>query len=90
MKKNHPLIAIPTTAGSGAGNSNTVIYINNVKYSVESKLLRPSYSILIPSLVLKNPLKLKSSSGFDAIAQSLESLISMKSNNQSVKFAKNL
>ena len=88
-KKNYPLIAIPTTAGSGAEvTSNAVIYINNVKYSVESKLLTPSYSILIPSLVLKNPLRLKSSSGFDAIAQSLESLISMKSNSQSVKFAK--
>ena len=88
-KKNYPLIAIPTTAGSGAEvTSNAVIYINNVKYSVESKLLVPSYFILIPKLILKNPKKLKSSSGFDAIAQSLESLISMKSNSQSVNFAK--
>ena len=88
-KKNYTLIAIPTTAGSGAEvTSNAVIYINNVKYSVESKLLIPSYHILISSLILKNPLKLKASSGFDAIAQSLESLISMKSNNQSINFAK--
>ncbi len=88
-KKNYPLIAIPTTAGSGAEvTSNAVIYVNNIKYSVESKLLIPNYFTLIPSLILKNPLKLKSSSGFDAIAQSLESLISMKSDNQSVNFAK--
>ena len=88
-KNNYPLIAIPTTAGSGGEvTSNAVIYINNVKYSVESKLLIPSYFILIPKLILRNPKKLKSSSGFDAIAQSLESLISMKSNSQSVNFAK--
>ena len=32
--------------------------------------------------------KIKSSSGFDSIAQAIESLISKKSNYQSIKFAK--
>ena len=36
---------------------------------------------------MKVPRKIKSSSGFDAIAQAMESIISLKSNNQSVLFA---
>lgn len=88
-KKNYPLVAIPTTAGSGAEvTSNAVIYINNVKYSVESNLLLPNYFFLISKLVLGNPKKLKATSGFDAIAQSIESLISVKSNKTSVYYAK--
>ena len=87
-KKNCKLIAIPTTAGSGAEvTSNAVIYINNVKYSFEHKLLIPDYFFLIPEFVMKVPKKIKSSSGFDAIAQAMESIISLKSSNQSVLFA---
>jgi len=89
VKKVYPLIAIPTTAGAGAEvTSNSVIYVDKIKYSVESKLLIPNYYFLIPNLVINNPKVLKSSSGFDAIAQSVESLISLKSNKTSVMYAK--
>lgn len=87
--KVYPLIAIPTTAGSGAEvTSNAVIYINRIKYSVEDRLLIPNYFFLFKNLIINNPKKLKSSAGFDAIAQAVESLISMKSNETSVSFAK--
>ena len=83
------LVAIPTTAGSGAEvTSNAVIYVNKTKYSIESELIKPNYFFLIPELVIKNPKKLKSSSGFDAIAQAVESMLSRKSNLQSIHFAK--
>jgi len=89
LKKIYPLIAIPTTAGAGAEvTSNSVIYVNKIKYSVENKLLIPNYYFLIPDLVINNPKILKSAAGFDAIAQSVESLISIKSNPTSVKYAK--
>ena len=39
-------------------------------------------------IYIKNKRNLKSSSGFDAISQSIESLISMRSNNTSVMYAK--
>jgi alcohol dehydrogenase class IV len=87
-EKNVKLIAIPTTAGSGAEvTSNAVIYVNNSKYSMESKLLIPDRYYLFPSLLMKTPFHIKASAGFDAIAQALESLISIKSNSNSVKFA---
>ena len=83
------LIAIPTTAGSGAEvTANAVIYINKIKYSVESELIKPDYFFLIPEFVMGAPKKIKSSAGFDAIAQAVESLISKKSNLTSIRFAK--
>ena len=82
------LIAIPTTAGSGAeATSNAVIYINKKKFSVESNLIKPNNFCLIPDFIKKNNFKLKSASGFDAIAQGVESLFSMKSNLISYKYA---
>ena len=83
------LIAIPTTAGSGAEvTTNAVIYINKIKYSVESELVKPDYFFLIPEFVMGASKKIKSSAGFDAIAQAVESLISKKSNLASIRFAK--
>ncbi len=82
------LAVIPTTAGSGAEvTSNAVIYLNGVKYSFESELLLPDNFFLIPEFLLSAPNKIKASAGFDAIAQALESLVSKKSNNQSVEYA---
>jgi len=85
-----PLVAIPTTAGSGAeATSNAVIYINKVKYSIEGSLIKPNYIIIDPYLILSTPTKIAASSGMDAIAQALESLLSKKSTMQSVEFSKN-
>ena len=82
------LAVIPTTAGSGAEvTSNAVIYLNGIKYSFESELLIPDNFFLIPEFLISAPNKIKASAGFDAIAQALESLISKKSNDQSVKYA---
>ena len=88
INKYAKLIAIPTTAGSGAEvTSNAVIYLDKIKYSVEGAALRPDYFFLIPELVLAGSNKIKSSAGFDAIAQAIESLISRKSNEKSKVFA---
>jgi len=87
-KKFSKLVTIPTTAGSGAEvTSNAVIYIKGVKYSLESEILIPDFFFLVPEFIISSPYKLKASAGFDAIAQALESLISKKSNYQSVNYA---
>ncbi len=82
------LIAIPTTAGSGAEvTSNAVIYIDKKKYSIENKKLLPDKFFLVPELVKNANLEIKASAGFDAIAQAIESLMSKKSNSESVFYA---
>ncbi len=82
------LTVIPTTAGSGAEvTSNAVIYVNGIKHSFESELLIPDHYFLIPEFLISAPNKIKASAGFDAIAQALESLVSKKSNDQSVEYA---
>jgi len=82
------LAVIPTTAGSGAEvTSNAVIYVDGIKHSFESKLLIPDNFFLIPEFLISAPTLIKASSGFDAIAQALESFISKKSNDQSVEYA---
>jgi len=89
-KQNHRLLAIPTTAGSGAeATSTAVIYINNKKYSIEGNLILPNDYFLIPEFIKNANQKIKASAGFDAIAQALESLISKKSNTKSIEFALN-
>ena len=82
------LAVIPTTAGSGAEvTSNAVIYVDGIKHSFESELLVPDNFFLIPEFLVSAPNKIKASAGFDAIAQALESLVSKKSNDDSVEYA---
>ena len=59
------------------------------KYSVENINIRPKKYILIPDLIKNNNKKIKSSAGFDAIAQAVESLVSVKSNHTSVGYSIN-
>ena len=87
-KKYTKLTVIPTTAGSGAEvTSNAVIYVDGIKHSFESELLLPDNFFLIPEFLISAPKNIKASAGFDAIAQALESLVSRKSNDQSVDYA---
>ena len=87
-KKYTKLAVIPTTAGSGAEvTSNAVIYVDNIKHSFESNLLIPDNFFLIPEFIISAPEKIKASAGFDAMAQALESLVSKKSNDQSIDYA---
>jgi alcohol dehydrogenase class IV len=82
------ILAIPTTAGSGAEVTKfSVIYIDKIKYSVENNLLKPDFLSLIPKLVVKCPKIVRASSGFDAIAQAAESIFSQKANIHSLKYS---
>ena len=64
-----------------------VLYIKKIKYSIEHSLIKPDYYFVIPKLVISGGKNLKASTGFDAIAQALESMISIKSNEKSLKFS---
>ena len=87
--KKTKVLAIPTTAGSGAEvTSNAVIYINNIKYSVEGSQIKPDFFYLVPKLLMSSNSLLDATAGFDAISQSIESMFSQKSNKESLSFSK--
>lgn len=86
--KKTKILAIPTTAGSGAEETKfSVIYIDKIKYSVENNLLKPDFFSLIAKLVVKCPKIVRASSGFDAIAQAAKSIFSKKANIHSLKYS---
>ena len=63
-KKYTKLTVIPTTAGSGAEvTSNAVIYVNGIKHSFETELLKPDNFFLIPEFLISAPNKIKASAG---------------------------
>jgi alcohol dehydrogenase class IV len=86
--KKTEILAIPTTAGSGAEVTKfSVVYIDKIKFSVEHSLLKPDFYSLVPKLVINSPKIVRSSSGFDAIAQATESIFSNKANIKSLKYS---
>jgi alcohol dehydrogenase len=86
--KKTPVIAIPTTAGSGAEATRfAVMYIDKTKYSVEHPLLLPDYVYLSPDFTASASPYLTACSGLDVFCQGLESIWSIHSNAMSESFA---
>lgn len=74
-----PMIAIPTTAGTGSEvTSFSVItdHSRNYKFSVSSNYLLPEYAILDPELIASVPKGTAAACGIDAMIHALESYIS--------------
>lgn len=79
-----PLIAIPTTAGTGSeATSFAVIYIDNVKYSLAGESILPDISIVDFNLSNDMPPKVTADCGMDALSQSIESYWSVRSTPES-------
>ena len=75
-----PLIAVPTTAGSGAEVTHfSAVYVDGKKYSVTHESLRPTHSILDATLTRSLPTYLSAATGMDALAQAIESYWSLRS-----------
>lgn len=84
-----PLIAIPTTAGSGSEATQfAVLYIDGIKYSVDAPALLPDHSILDASLVMSASRRQSALSGVDALCQAIESFWSVKSTPQSMDYSR--
>ncbi|MBT05344.1 MAG: alcohol dehydrogenase [Rhodospirillaceae bacterium] len=71
-----PIIAIPTTAGTGSEVTpwGTLWGENGEKYSVSHPRLYPEHAVLQPSLTLSMPLELTLSTGLDALSHAMEAL----------------
>jgi alcohol dehydrogenase class IV len=79
-RKGLPLVAVPTTSGSGSEATHfAVLYVDTVKHSISHEFMRPDYSIVDPSLTVSLPGAVTASSGIDALGQAIESYWSVNS-----------
>ncbi len=86
--KGLPLIAIPTTAGTGSEATHfAVAYMDGQKYSVAHPYLRPVTSIVDPQLTCSMPRHIAASTGLDALCQSIESMWAVGATDESVRNA---
>ena len=83
-----PLIAIPTTAGTGSEATHfSVVYVDNIKYSLAHYFMLPNYAIIDAELSCNLPSDIAAASGIDALSQAVESYWSVKSTEESKIFA---
>ena len=79
-----PLWAIPTTSGTGAEATHfAVVYRGGKKCSIEADDILPDVVLLYPPFTYKNDAYLTACTGFDAIAQAIESYWAKGANEES-------
>lgn len=85
-----PIIAIPTTAGTGSETTNSTVVTNretSFKLAVISPHLFPTLAILDPALTLRLPQEITAATGMDALTHAIESYTSKSTNPVSQAFA---
>lgn len=84
-----PVIAIPTTAGTGSESTHfAVIYVDGKKYSLASPALTPSAAIIDPVFTDNLPAYITACTGFDALCQAVESFWAVGATDESRDYAK--
>ena len=82
-KETLPVIAIPTTAGSGSELSMGAIITDQsrkIKTGIRGEKIFPSLAIVDPSFTYQLPLKITCETGFDVFTHAVETLISNRAN----------
>src|SRR3989344_6711008 len=88
-EKTRPLIAIPTTSGTGSESTHfAVIYKGKIKHSFAHKSLVPDVAIVDPQFTLTLPPYLTATTGMDALSQAIESYWSIHSTDESKGYAR--
>ncbi len=86
---NIPLLAVPTTAGTGSEATRfAVIYYGGNKQSVTSESLIPDAVVLDPDTLITLPLHQKKATMMDALCHSIESFWSINSTDESKEFSR--
>lgn len=78
-----PMVAVPTTAGSGSELSFGAVISDDerkYKFSVRSSMQIPKVALLDPELLKSTPPKLAAATGMDALSHGLEAYVSKWSN----------
>jgi len=85
-----PLVAIPTTAGSGSEATHFIVYyIGKEKQSKGNpNLTLPNYTICDPQFTMSLPKNIAASTGIDALGQAVESYWSINSTPKSQEFSR--
>jgi len=86
--KGVPLVALPTTAGSGSQATHfAVVYVQQEKYSLAHQYVLPDFAIVDTALCYSAPRVDAASSALDALSQSIESYWSLNSTKESKYYA---
>jgi alcohol dehydrogenase class IV len=78
-----PVIAIPTTAGTGAEVTRNAVLVSpeqRVKASLRSPLMLPRVALVDPVLTYSMPPDVTASTGMDALTQLIEPFVSVRAN----------
>ena len=81
-----PIIALPTTAGTGSEATPNAIFTDHVeklKKGVVSPYILPRVAIVDPELTLTTPMRVTAATGMDALTHAVESYTSRKATVQS-------
>ncbi|WP_010283102.1 iron-containing alcohol dehydrogenase [Bacillus timonensis] len=81
-KKAIPLIAIPTTAGTGSEATDVTVITNtrnDVKMMIKQPMFIPEVAIVDPKLILSSPKSITAATGVDALTHAIEAYISRRS-----------
>ena len=82
-----PLIAIPTTAGTGSEVTHAGVLTdteNNIKVAVASNYLRPNVAVVDPLMTVTCPPKATADSGIDALTHAIEAYMATDSSDLEV------
>jgi alcohol dehydrogenase class IV len=83
-----PLIAVPTTAGTGSEATHfAVVYREGQKFSVAHPTLLPDFAIIDPLLTYSMPKSVAAATGLDALCQAIESIWAVGATEQSIGHA---
>uniref|UniRef100_UPI003216C11D phosphonoacetaldehyde reductase n=1 Tax=uncultured Draconibacterium sp. TaxID=1573823 RepID=UPI003216C11D len=83
-----PMLAIPTTSGTGSEATQfSVMYIGKKKYSISTEYIYPEYVYLDPSFSMSAPPYLTACTGLDALCQAVEALWCVNATDESNSYA---
>ncbi len=86
--RRNPLIAVPTTAGTGSEATHfAVVYIGSQKYSLAHESLLPDATVLDTTLTQSLPPAITATTGLDALSQAIESLWNIHATPESEQLA---
>lgn len=89
-KKLPPLIAIPTTAGTGSETTVAAVLSNpstHEKYAINDPAIIPHYAVLDPVVTIGLPNHITSTTGMDALTHAVEAYIGRSNTNETEMMA---